>query len=862
MTIDISLVNSKIQITRDASNPHIYGVGDEHDYYFDTDNQFHLTIRSHIYIINFSDLTVGGVAPANVGAAYTALAAVFPNPNSGSGGSGSGYAGTATNYAGLPDPTLHSGEFYYVINSQGTKWLPGTLGGTYYKSGTYYSNGTSWVTDVMPNQAAQSDVDAGTVTDQFVTPATLKNYAGWAAIPAATESGTSLKLGSSTVQNTTKNVIIGQSSTGQGINSTVIGANSNGGQNCIISGNDNFTSSTTVNNLVLISTSATNTKTSAQNAIVIAPVYTAANGEGIVAIGRDMNVTCTGASSTSANQGVYIGKGVTHTAGANAAAIIIGRNNNGQDGTSPILIGSGITTASGLQNSVVIGASAITQDGQSNTVVIGTGAKAYLDGTYGSSGNGQVAIGETAFSGAWRATAIGGHAQALAVSSNAIGYGGYVNAAHGTTIGRGGYMDKSNSILFYTGGTGLNFYFGGVAAAWNNPAMPGGEVVDQSTNLNAGTIISRIWGISGRDANATPTLTNVKGGHLRLIGGAGTGTAQGGDVGICVCLAGGVSNNTENSETVMMKILGATGETQFQNGGTYTSIPSAQVAINSTTKGFLFPRMTTTQRDAISSPATGLSIFNTSTNTFNYYNGSAWVQSFANTSGVLAVASGGSGQSSYTDGQLLIGNTSGNTLSKATLTAGTGITITNGNGSITIAATGGGGGAVPNGGTTGQALIKNSSTDQDISWATIKPTTQVISSSDWTDTTGSLTDVMSVAVGANKVYKITAELFIGCNNTGGIKFALTAPTGSAIRSGIVLGNSSTASSVQQSRLTALATGTAAFNIVNAQTGNAIIIAYITTSTTTGNITLQAAAGVATQTASVKIGSTFEVFEVL
>ena len=57
----------------------------------------------------------------------------------------------------------------------------------------------------------------------------------------------------------------------------------------------------------------------------------------------------------------------------------------------------------------------------------------------------------------------------------------------------------------------------------------------------------------------------------------------------------------------------------------------------------------------------------------------------------LAVANGGTGQTSFTNGQLLIGNTTGNTLTKATLTAGTGISITNGSGSITIAATGGGG---------------------------------------------------------------------------------------------------------------------------------------------------------------------------
>jgi hypothetical protein len=58
-----------------------------------------------------------------------------------------------------------------------------------------------------------------------------------------------------------------------------------------------------------------------------------------------------------------------------------------------------------------------------------------------------------------------------------------------------------------------------------------------------------------------------------------------------------------------------------------------------------------------------------------------------NVSGTVAVANGGTGQTSYTNGQLLIGNTTGGTLTKATLTAGTGISITNGTGSITIAST-------------------------------------------------------------------------------------------------------------------------------------------------------------------------------
>jgi len=54
----------------------------------------------------------------------------------------------------------------------------------------------------------------------------------------------------------------------------------------------------------------------------------------------------------------------------------------------------------------------------------------------------------------------------------------------------------------------------------------------------------------------------------------------------------------------------------------------------------------------------------------------------------LPVDSGGTGQSTFTDGELLIGNSTGNTLTKAVLTAGANITITNGAGSITIAVSG------------------------------------------------------------------------------------------------------------------------------------------------------------------------------
>jgi hypothetical protein len=60
----------------------------------------------------------------------------------------------------------------------------------------------------------------------------------------------------------------------------------------------------------------------------------------------------------------------------------------------------------------------------------------------------------------------------------------------------------------------------------------------------------------------------------------------------------------------------------------------------------------------------------------------------ANHTGVVPTMEGGTGQTSYADGQLLIGSTVANTLIKAFLTAGANITITNAAGAITIAVSG------------------------------------------------------------------------------------------------------------------------------------------------------------------------------
>jgi hypothetical protein len=62
------------------------------------------------------------------------------------------------------------------------------------------------------------------------------------------------------------------------------------------------------------------------------------------------------------------------------------------------------------------------------------------------------------------------------------------------------------------------------------------------------------------------------------------------------------------------------------NVGVGTSSPNAAAVldVSSTTQGFLPPRMTTTERNDITTPPAGLMVYNTTTNKLNFYNGTAW----------------------------------------------------------------------------------------------------------------------------------------------------------------------------------------------------------------------------------------------
>jgi hypothetical protein len=160
------------------------------------------------------------------------------------------------------------------------------------------------------------------------------------------------------------------------------------------------------------------------------------------------------------------------------------------------------------------------------------------------------------------------------------------------------------------------------------------------------------------------------------------------------------------------------------------------------------------------------------------------------TAGTLPTAAGGTGQTTYTDGQVLIGKTSDGSLDKATLTQGTGITVTNGSGAITItnsapdqvvALTGGGtttiGGSYPS--------FSISSADQYVGTVTSVGGTGTVSG---ITLTGSVTSTGSLTLGGTLSVDLASATVTGTLPVANGGTGVTTSTGSGA---VVLGTTPT-----------------------------------------------------------------------
>jgi hypothetical protein len=232
---------------------------------------------------------------------------------------------------------------------------------------------------------------------------------------------------------------------------------------------------------------------------------------------------------------------------------------------------------------------------------------------------------------------------------------------------------------------------------------------DTDLQYNPGTNTLTAGVFSGSGASLTAlNASNISTGTVAIAnGGTGGTTAQAARNNLAAAVTSGQYLRGNGTNVLMSAIQAGDVPTLNQNTtGSAATLTTARtiggVSFNGSTNINLPGVNTTGNQNTTGSAATlttartigGVS-FNGSTNInlpgVNTAGNQNTTGTAAGLSATLAVASGGTGQTTYTNGQLLIGNSTGNTLAKATLTAGTGISITNGTGSITIAATGGGG---------------------------------------------------------------------------------------------------------------------------------------------------------------------------
>ena len=407
-----------------------------------------------------------------------------------------------------------------------------------------------------------------------------------------------------------------------------------------------------------------------------------------------------------------------------------------------------VTNANGIAGSPTIGLA-------DNPIIPGTGAIQIPAGTTGQQPagvNGKIRYNSTdgayeGFSaGSWRQFTLGG----TAVTSISTGTGltggpitsaGTISIAN-TTVTAAAYGSASQVAAFTVNAQGqltaassvtINISASQITSGVIGIGLGGTGATTQQGAINAlaGAVTSGLY-LRGNGTNVT--LSAIQAADVPTLNQNTTGSA--GSLSGIVAVGNGGTGQTSYTDGQLLIGNSGTGSLVKANlnAGTGISITNGSGTITIAATGGTSVTSVTGTAPVVSSGGTtpAISLAASYGDTQNPYasktanfvlaapNGSAGVPTFraivaadiptlnqnttgtaANVTGTVAVGNGGTGQTTYTNGQLLIGNSTGNTLTKATLTQGTGISITNGTGSITISATGGGGVTTFSAGSTG-----------------------------------------------------------------------------------------------------------------------------------------------------------------
>lgn len=181
---------------------------------------------------------------------------------------------------------------------------------------------------------------------------------------------------------------------------------------------------------------------------------------------------------------------------------------------------------------------------------------------------------------------------------------------------------RAVSALSYASTTGATFATssGNVGIGNGSPTqkleVTGGGQFGSGNTTSSGGLALRVGVFGSVPSNATDAFVGV-----HNTGGPGT-TA--GDLVLMPRSSTGVGNNIVFLTGQTTPAVRATIDTNGNLGLGATANASAILDAQSTTKGVRMPNMTTTQKNAIASPAAGLMVFDTTLAKLCVYSGAAW----------------------------------------------------------------------------------------------------------------------------------------------------------------------------------------------------------------------------------------------
>ncbi len=171
-----------------------------------------------------------------------------------------------------------------------------------------------------------------------------------------------------------------------------------------------------------------------------------------------------------------------------------------------------------------------------------------------------------------------------------------------------------------------SFTSANLSGALTNETGSGLAVFDTSPTITSASLVTPALGTpaSGVMTNVTGTASGLTAGNVTTNANlTGVITSVGNATSIASQTGTGTKFVVDTSPALVTPDIGVANGTSLVLGGTINA--NAVLDAQSTTKAFMPPRMTTTQKNAIASPTAGMVVYDSTLNVLSTYNGSLWM---------------------------------------------------------------------------------------------------------------------------------------------------------------------------------------------------------------------------------------------